>query len=78
MFISFEETLEECLKTPELLKEYRRLTGARLGNGSTIEMMIDKSTGYHDKEWKDFFDFVRDYIWMPVVTNQFSGMEKMI
>ena len=64
---SLKATINTCLGTPDFMKEYRRLTKARLGTGSGIEIMIDKATGYDEKEAKDLFDFIRDYIWLPVL-----------
>lgn len=68
--LSLEETIKECLANKELVIQYRRLTGARLGMGSPIERIIDEKTGYDEKEFFDFFNFIKDYIWMPLITKE--------
>lgn len=65
--LTFEKTVEECLKCPDFVKQYRRLRGARLGLGSPLEKMIDEATGFSKHEWNEFFDFVRDYVFMPTL-----------
>lgn len=64
---SLEETIRVCLNTPEFMREYKRLSGASLGSGSPISVMIDKSTGYNEVEAKALYEFIRDYIWKPVI-----------
>jgi len=70
--ISFEETVRTCLDTPEFMENYRRLRKVSLGlqSRSPIEWMIDEATGREKKEMFDLCDFIRDYIWLPVVTKQ--------
>ncbi len=67
MTISLEETIQKCLKNEELITQYKRLYGARLGGGAPIERMIDKATNYEQEEWRRFFDFVKHYIWLPLL-----------
>lgn len=75
--ITLETAIKECVAQPEFMHNYKRLTGARLnlGEGSS-EDMIDKATGYQEKEWFDFFNFVRDYVWIPVLMNQLKEAKK--
>ena len=68
---TLEETIRICLETPELVKEYERLVGEKLVPTTPIHIMIDEATGYDKKKAHDFFDFVRDYIWMPTVMEIF-------
>lgn len=68
--MTLEDAITEAVNNRELVREYKRLTGAQLGGGAPIKRMIDKATGFADKEWFDFFNFVRDYIWMPVLMKQ--------
>lgn len=68
--ISFEETVKVCLNTPEFMENYKRLRGVALGSGSPIERMVDEATGRMKKEMFDLCDFIRDYVWLPVVTKQ--------
>ena len=63
--VTFEEAVKTCLDNPDFMKEYRRITKARLGTGDGLSMMIDKVTGYDKKEATDLFNFIRDYIWIP-------------
>lgn len=65
--VTFEEAVKMCVENKEFIVEYKRLTGARLGSGTPWEKLIDQATKYQDKEWFDLFNFIRDYIWMPVV-----------
>jgi len=74
--ITLKMAIEESMNTPELIEQYERLKKVKLfPNRSPIAMMIDEATGYHglvEKDWKDFFDFVRDYIWLPVVLQNYK------
>jgi len=66
--ITLEEAIVESLNTPELINQYQRLTGSRLIGKAPIDLMVDRATGYDDtKEWFKFFDFVKNYIWIPVL-----------
>ena len=65
--MTFEQCVKEAWNTPDLVEQYKRLTGARLGGGLPIERMIDDASGFKEKEYTDFFNFVRDYIWIPVL-----------
>lgn len=59
--------LSEVLKMPELVKEFDRLHGTNLcGRGSTIELMIDKTTGKLQNDINQFMQFVHDYIYKLV------------
>ena len=70
--ISFEKTVQFCLDTPEFMENYRRLRGVSLGlrSRSPIALMVDKATGREEKEMFELCDFIRDYVWLPVVTKQ--------
>ncbi len=48
----------ECAGNQEFIKQYKRLTGARLGGGPPVDRLIDQQSGYGNKEWFEFFDFV--------------------
>jgi hypothetical protein len=66
--ISLEETIELCLKDKEFIRQYEKLTeglGANFIVFSPMERMINKATGYDEKQTKKLFDFIRDYIWIP-------------
>lgn len=59
--------IEVCLATPEFMAEYRRLTGHALGTGTPLDREVDRVTGRLDTEAEQFFTFVRDHVWLPVV-----------
>lgn len=70
--MTFEEVVLECVRTPELMAEYRRLTSSTLGAAderSPIARMVDDAAGHdpHDGEWEPFFRFVRDYVYAPLL-----------
>jgi hypothetical protein len=56
------------------MREYRRLSGHALGADmrSGLDRMIDAATGYKpatvdEAEARLLFEFIRDYIWAPVL-----------
>ena len=71
--MDFQEVCLECIRNKELVGEYNRLTGKRLGVDSRapIEKIIDETIGYQaelDKKEMGFFVlFVLDVIWLPVI-----------
>lgn len=52
---------------PELVREFNRLTGYSLGDGSPIERMIDEATGFDRAAMAAFCKFVVEFIWLPLV-----------
>lgn len=66
---TLQETIELCLGNAEFMREYRRLTGHRLGGGPIIDQEIDKATGKLNDEARQFIEFVRDHIWWPVAAD---------
>jgi hypothetical protein len=65
--ISLETTINECLKNPEFIKEYKRLSGAKLVGGSPIENAIDIASGFYEHELIELFDFIKKYVWLPYI-----------
>ena len=63
---SLRDAISECINNPEFVKEYRRLTGHSLERGNPLDFMIDEATGKLDDEANQLFDFIRDYVWLPV------------
>ncbi len=60
--ISFEECVKECLKNPELLEQYTRLNPPK-------EYLHNKRRKQeHERHILGFYSFIRDYIWLPVIT----------
>lgn len=76
----FETCVRETLDTPDLMAQYRRLTGSTLGldRRSPIDKMVDRATGHdpHSTEWTPFFGFVRDYVWRPVLCVLLSNPDR--
>ena len=66
--MNFQEVALECIKNPELVSEFNRLTGCKLGidTRAPIEIMIDEATGYHPDydDMAKFVAFVFTCIWM--------------
>ena len=60
MSTSLEATIKECLKHPELLQQFRRL------RSKPERLTVRGRQRDAEKEAKEFFDFIRDYIWQPV------------
>ena len=79
LLADFEAVLRECIKHPDLIKQFNRLNGTHLGEDKRppIVMMIDKQTGYQDvldkrdmEEFKQFADFVFQYIYLPLLMKE--------
>lgn len=66
IIISLEKTIEECLKNPELLEQYERL------NPRKIYLLKKKNIEYHEKYMHKYFDFIRDYIWKPIILSKYD------
>lgn len=63
---SFKFVVRECLDNPEFMREYRRVFNTDFGSAiPPIYFEIDKATGAYEDKAKEFFDFVRDYVWKP-------------
>jgi hypothetical protein len=61
--ISMVECLVVASGTPELVKEFDRLTGHNLSrNGSPLDLAIDDATGRTEDGAKDFINFVRECV----------------
>ena len=64
---AFAKCLIEAGATSELVEQFDRLTGCkvgRIGNGSPIERMVDKATGFQDDQMRQFAEFVHDCIYL--------------
>lgn len=68
--MTLEETVLLATSDKEFMRHYKRLTGATLGGGPPIYRMIDKATGKTDAEWYKLFDFIRDYVYLPVLMKE--------
>lgn len=74
--MNFEEVALECIKTPELVREFNRLAGCNLGvdNRKPVERMVDKATGYQVvvdrrgyEEMGKFVKFIFKSVWLPLM-----------
>lgn len=82
-FITFEQAALGCLENSEFMANYRKLRGSRVGlnTRSPIERMVDEACGappgdVSEQEWREFFEFVRDYVWHPVIVEQSRELVK--
>ncbi len=65
--MTLEETIKECLKHPELLQQFNRLHPIK------IYATKKKNEQQFEKRAFEFFDFIRDYIWKPVVMDKLKA-----
>ena len=64
-----------CLDNDEFVNEFCRLKGLkRPDKRSPIEIQIDNACGYNaDKDFmKQFTDFVREFVYIPLLRQQFG------
>ena len=70
--MNFQEVAIECIRNHELVSEFNRLTGCKLGidTRAPIERMIDEATGYQPEstDIAKFVAFVFKFIWMPLMS----------
>ena len=64
--LTFHDVLMECAGTPELVREFNRLTGHSLMEGSPIERMVDEATGREEQALCDFTAFVFECVYVPL------------
>lgn len=69
--ISLEETIKECINNKEFMREYERLNKVNFSITSPIIAAIDNATGYDKKRITDLFDFIKEYIWLPLMVKGF-------
>ncbi len=78
---TFPQCVLACWDNADFMREYRRLTGAAIGEDkrSALDRLIDAATGhtppvFDDRELEAFFEFVHDYIWSPLVAEHLRGL----
>lgn len=76
--MTFHDCLMECARNQELVNQFSRLTGRKVGVATTrspLEAMIDQATGFQetlDKQMDDdlraFVEFCHEVVWsrLPV------------
>jgi hypothetical protein len=82
--MKFEDCVMACFANREFMTEYNRLAGSHLGQpkppASAIEALVDQAAGFDpsaidEDEAIEFFQFVRDFIWIPVVLMEQDASE---
>lgn len=80
---SFRRTVITVWQNTEFMAQWRRLRGSTLGRDTRkpIEQMIDDACGvYHtggsDEDFREFFEFVRDHIWLPWLANGITSIQR--
>jgi hypothetical protein len=69
--MNFQQTLMHCAANKDLIENFDRLRGTNLSRrGSPLALAIDDSTGRTDADLKLFVDFVRTYVYMPLLTSE--------
>lgn len=74
---TFEDAVLATWNNREFMENYCRLRGAKTllaapDSRSAIERMVDEAAGHQPyaidkREAHEFFEFVRDYVWLPVL-----------
>lgn len=60
--------LREAASEPELVREFDRLWGTNLQRrGGGIELAIDHACGRSESDVRAFAEFVRDYVYEPLM-----------
>jgi len=81
--ITFSDCVMECWDNAAFMREYRRLTGSKIGSDprTQIEKMIDAAAGHDptidEAEAREFFAFVRKYVWDTFVAKMAAEMRHM-
>jgi hypothetical protein len=68
--MTFQEVCNICISNEDLIREWNRLTGHKLGvSRLPLIIGVDKVCGYdpNEKAMPDFINFVFKYIWLPLV-----------
>ena len=67
--MTFKDVVHEVISHPEFLKEYDRLHGTTFSRYS-LDHLIDKATGKFEEDAVELFNFIRDYIWIPILAEE--------
>ena len=70
--MTLEETIKECLKQPELLEQYTRL------NPPKEYLTVKKREAEFERHIFAYYNFIRDYIWLPLLNpkSKMNGLVK--
>ncbi len=64
---AFNRCVIEACATPELIENFDRLTGCKVGriaNGTGLERMVDEVTGFRNDQLRQFAEFIHDSVYM--------------
>lgn len=65
--MNFIEVLHECANNQEFVENFDRLRGTNLSRrGAPIGLAIDAATGRMESDTELFYDFVLEYVWLPI------------
>ena len=67
--MTFLEVCQECISNKELVAQWNRLTGYKLGVvRAPIIAAIDKTCGYDPdiEALPEFINFIYEYVWAPL------------
>lgn len=72
--MTFQECCIQCAGNAELVKEFNRLSDAKLGESrNPFEIAIDNASGYepnNEEDLQKFCDFVYRCVWAPLLAQQ--------
>ena len=69
----FEDVVRLCIEHKDFVEQFDRLNNtqvSKLHYQSPIEKMIDEVTGFQKDQLFKFFDFVRDYVFLPFISGK--------
>lgn len=64
---AFQRCIEDACSSQELIENFDRLTGCRVGRiatGSAIERMVDHASGFRDDQLRQFSEFVHECVYL--------------
>lgn len=74
---AFQMCLAEASANPELIENFDRLTGCKVGriaSASAIEKMVDQASGFRDEQLRQFAEFVHDCVYLRLPDQAIHAM----
>lgn len=67
---TFSTCVQMAWAEPALVREWERLSGKRITTTgrSPIDVLVDRACGLEDEAYRSFFEFVREFVWLPWIT----------
>ena len=64
---TFRTAVRMAWAEPTLVCEWERLSGKRITKTgrSPIDVLVDRACGLEDEAYRFFFEFVREFVWLP-------------